>query len=153
MRSKIILKSFIVISLTGLLNFSCSSSLSSFSSPNNILGKLGNQPDLSSFVACWKKFLLSENYWVEKSGNAPCPYIMMPLPVWDRKRSIISPAVKTALKELDNIAKKHIIPGKYQCRRTNWWKYSISDRKPVQIGDAKIVGTPSTCRQWSDPDN
>jgi uncharacterized surface protein with fasciclin (FAS1) repeats len=142
MCSKIILKLFVVIGLTALLNFSCTSSLNSFTSPNNILGKLGNQPELSSFVS-----LLEKVPAIGKLLGGKNPVTVLA----PNNEAIVSlgqetinhlTSSKEGLKELGNIIKQHIIPGIINAEEIIGGNVESVAGKRVQIGDAKIVGTP-----------
>ena len=142
MHSNIIPKLFTVICLAALLNFSCTPTLSSFASPNNILGKLGSQPDLSSFVS-----LLEKVPAVGKLLGGKHPVTVL-APNNEAIASLGQETInhltssKEGLKELGNIIKQHIIPGSINADEIINGNVESVAGKRIQIGDAKIVGAP-----------
>jgi uncharacterized surface protein with fasciclin (FAS1) repeats len=142
MRSNIVLKTAIVIFLGGLLNSSCSSSLGSYTTPNNILGKLRNVPELSSFAS-----LLEKVPSVGKVLGGKSPVTLL-APTNDAIAGLGQEALshltssKEGLKELEAIVKKHIVPGTVNPEELMAGNIQSVTRDRVEMGDAKIVGTP-----------
>lgn len=123
-----------------LLNISCSPSLSSLTTPSNLLGLLGNNSNLSSFAG-----LLNKVPAVGKLLGGKSPLTIL-APSNDAIAGLGQETLnnltssKTGLTQLAGILKNHIIPGKVNLSDLAGGAVKSLGGNPINLGGAKAVG-------------
>ncbi|ULQ57972.1 fasciclin domain-containing protein [Flavihumibacter rivuli] len=140
MRRNTFLRLFTVMGVIAMLNLSCAPSLSSLTTPSNLLGMLGGNANLSSFAG-----LINKVPSVGKLLGGSNPLTIL-APSNDAIAALGQDAIgkltgsKAGLKDLANILKGHIIPGKVNPADLASGTLKSIGGTPINLGNAKVVG-------------
>jgi uncharacterized surface protein with fasciclin (FAS1) repeats len=132
-----------IILLLALFNWNCSS-ISSLTTPTNLLGMLGSNPNLSGFSS-----LLNQVPSVGKLLGKKNPLTVL-APTNDAITALGTDTLKkltdsnSGLKDLEKLLRKHIIPGKVNPPDIAGGALKDLAGNPVNLGDAKVVGEAIT---------
>jgi len=134
-------RSLLLLAFVIFINSACKTpSLSSLTTPTNLLGMLGKSPNLSQFAG-----LLNQVPSVGKLLGGKNPMTVL-APTNDALSAMGTDALskltgsKEGLSQLGDMLKKYVIPGKVSATDLAAGTAKNLAGSPVSLGDAKLVG-------------